>query len=197
MKNISKSISDYFNSYSWRMGMIYTIYSFFSRDIPRYFYNLWFFRKEIFNFRPYDYRYSLNLFGRSIERMANYIETDGYEVKEIRVKKVEKMRRVVELIKMIDKDDYLSLAENELGLEYVPKIKWVPLENGTYQMESECSEKEEEDNTKISKRSREMEELFWNELWDILKGNQKYEEFDSQKDWDEQFNGTNMRGWWN
>jgi hypothetical protein len=42
-----------------------------------------------------------------------------------------------------------------------------------------------------------MEELFWNELWDILKGNQKYEEFDSQKDWDEQFNGTNMRGWWN
>jgi hypothetical protein len=196
MKNILKSIRDYFNSYSWRMGMLYNTYSFFSKDIPRYFYNLWFFRKEIFNFRPYDYRYSLKLFGKSIERMANYIEINGSEVKENRLKKVEKMRRVVELINIINSDDYLGLAEDELGLEYVAKIKWVPLENGNYQMESKCSEKEEGDNSKISERSREMEELFWNELWDILKGNQKYEQFESQKDWHDKFNGTNMRGWW-
>jgi hypothetical protein len=196
MKNILKSIRDYFNSYSWRMGMIYTIYSFFSIDIPICFYNLWFFRKEIFNFRPYDYRYSLKLFGKSIERMANYIEINGSEVKESRLKKVEKMRRVVELINIINSDDYLGLAEDELGLEYVAKIKWVPIENGNYQMESKCSEKEEEDNSKISERSREMEELFWNELWDILKGTQKYEQFESRKDWRDKLNGTNMRGWW-
>jgi hypothetical protein len=56
--------------------------------------------------------------------------------------------------------------------------------------------KEESDhNSKVFKRAREIGEQEWNELFEILKG-QDYETFDKDVDWWRQFDGTGIRGWW-
>jgi hypothetical protein len=56
--------------------------------------------------------------------------------------------------------------------------------------------KEESDhNSKVFKRAREIEEQEWNELFELLKG-QNYKNFDKDVDWWQQFDGTGIRGWW-
>ena len=48
---------------------------------------------------------------------------------------------------------------------------------------------------KVFKRSREIEKETWDEIWEILKG-QDCSEFDKDIDWEKQFDGTGIRGWW-
>jgi hypothetical protein len=57
------------------------------------------------------------------------------------------------------------------------------------------TEEEQEFKDKYFERIRELEESEWNELWDILKG-QDYETFDKEKKFDEQLDGSGLRGWW-
>ena len=44
-------------------------------------------------------------------------------------------------------------------------------------------------------RAREIERQEWDELFTILKG-QDYTKFDKDVDWDEQFDGSGIKGWW-
>ena len=41
----------------------------------------------------------------------------------------------------------------------------------------------------------EIEKQEWNELFQILKG-QDYAKFNKKTDWNEQFDGTGLKGWW-
>lgn len=57
------------------------------------------------------------------------------------------------------------------------------------------NEEQKQFNRKFFKRVTELEEEEWVELWTIIKG-QDYSTFDKEKEFDDQFDGSGIRGWW-
>ena len=176
----------------------YKIYEFFRRDLPYFLENIWFFRKELYAFRSWDYSFNLDLFRRSLEKTVNTIEHYGNEVDESRIKKVEKMKRAIQLIKNVRSDEYISQAESELG-----KIK----NSDWLWTEREDTEEESIHNKKIFEMAREIEDSEWKELWSIIQGQdvkeyrklynaQSEEEKRERELWNEWFDGSGMKSWW-
>ncbi len=98
----------------------------------------------------------------------------------------------------IYEDRYFHIVEEELGRGYnTGNIKFIPYESilDHYEMIDYDSQEEREFHNKYFERVTELENQQWDELWEILKG-QDYDKFDKQKDWDDQFDGSGMRGWW-
>ena len=176
----------------------YKTYEFFRRDLPYFLENIWFFRKELFAFRSWDYSYNLDLFRRSLEKTVDTIENHGNEVDESRLKKVEKMKRTIQLIKNVRSDDYVKESEKELG-----KIK----NSDWLWTDREDTEEERDHNKKVFKRAREIEDFEWKELWSIIHGqdmNEFRKIYDSKTDeekkeesvWNDWFDGSGMKSWW-
>ncbi len=116
--------------------------------------NIWFFRKELYAFRSWDYSYNLDLFRRSLEKTVDTIEHYGHEVEESRMKKVEKMKRTIQLIKNVRSDEYVRNAEKESYDEEVDLdalLKELEMEEGKEEsdedddMEDEMKEAKKED----------------------------------------------------
>ena len=80
----------------------YKTYEVFRYKIPMFLENLWFFRKELWSFRSWDYSFNLKLFARSLEKTVNTLEFHGNEIESTRMKKVEKIKRVIYLINNSD-----------------------------------------------------------------------------------------------
>jgi len=160
--------------------------------------NIWYFRKPLYEFRWWDYHFTLTLLRYSIQNMVDGLERNGIEESVSKSKKIFAMRKAIELLKIIEEHEYLELAEKELGHEYVSKVKFVPAELGStsYSLVDVASPEEKAMNRKIHDRTNEIEKEVWEELWGIIKGNQDYSKFKKNQDWGEQFNGTDMRGWW-
>ena len=176
----------------------YKTYEFFRRDLPYFLENIWFFRKELYAFRSWDYSYNLDLFRRSLEKTVDTIENHGNEVDESRLKKVEKMKRTIQLIKNVRSDDYVKESEKELG-----KIK----NSDWLWTDREDTEEERDHNKKVFKRAREIEDFEWKELWSIIHGqdmNEFRKIYDSKTDeekkeesvWNDWFDGSGMKSWW-
>jgi len=174
----------------------YKTYNFFRRDLPYFLENIWFFRKQLWSFRSWDYSYNLQILGRSLEKTVNTIE-HGYEVDKTRLKKVEKMKRVIHLINRIKTENYIDQAELELG----------ELKNVGWFGETEDTPEEREHNKRVFDRSSEIERLEWNELWTILRGQdlQEYkkiceskslEEMHKNDVWGDWFDGSGINTWW-
>lgn len=168
---------------------------FFRNGLPNFFRNIWFFRKELYQFRSWDYSFNLDLFRRSLEKLLVRIE-HGYEVDSSRCKKVDKIKRVIMLINRFRQDNYVEIAEDELG----------KLQNSDW-FEQEDTEEEKQHNRKIFNRANDLKNSDWHEIWKILNGQDilEYRKFyDSHSDeekksknlWDEWFDGSDMRGWW-
>ena len=114
------------------------------------------------------------------------------------LKKVEKMNRVVEILKNIRESRYFDIVETELGRKYdTDNTRFVPFEGDSefYELVDYNNEEQKEFNRKFFKRVTELEEQEWIELWEIMKG-QDYDKFDKEKDFDDQFDGSGLRGWW-
>jgi biotin operon repressor len=139
----------------------YKTYEFFRRDLPYFLENIWFFRKELYKFRSWDYSYNLEMFRRSLEKTVNTIEFHGNEIDTSRLKKVEKIKRSIQLLNNIRTDDYINQAENELG-----KIK----NSDWLWTDKEDTEEEKTHNRKVFDRAREIEDSEWKELWSIIHG---------------------------
>ena len=77
------------------------------------------------------------------------------------------------------------------------KIEFVPLEENPdlFELVDYDTDEQREFNTRYYARVTELENQEWIELWEILKG-QDYDKFDKTQDWDNQFDGSGMRGWW-
>ena len=157
--------------------------------------NFWFFRKQLWEFRSWDYTFNLDLFRRSLEKTADTIEHYGQEVDISRLKKVDKINRVIFLLSQLSEDSFISMAEKELG----------ELKNSGWDRDD--TDEEIEHNSKVYARSREIEESSWNEIWDILRGQNRDEyrkmvdelspEEMKKKDlWNDWFDGSGIRGWW-
>jgi hypothetical protein len=182
---------------NFRYSRFYKYYSIFRYDIPRFFKNIWKFRKALYGHYWFDHHGTLMFLEIGITDMADKTEKYGIEIKHSRLKKVQKMRRAVELIKNYNEDRYTEFAEKELGpmTDYNLEFEPAPDHPGSYQMVEKRTEEEKEHDHKIIVRSREIGEEQWNELFEILKG-QDYSKFNNDIDFDEQFDGSGIRGWW-
>jgi hypothetical protein len=186
----------------------YKTYDFFRYQIPTFFKNVWFFRKELLEFKGWDYNYNLDLFKRSLEKTANEMEFYGHEVEITRKKKVKKIKRVIEILNNISEYSYITMAEKELGEIKNYDVFFEPtLKGELYQIKSNESEEDKNHNRLVYDRAHEIENEEWNELWRILEGqnhddyialyDKQTEESKREKNlWDDWFDGSGMKHWW-
>lgn len=146
----------------------YKIYETIRYNIPNFFKNLWFFRKEIYEYRKWDYHYSLLMLKRSLEGLEECIRTKGHEIDETRLPKIEKIQKTIQLINNITNQNHISIAEEIHG----------EIQGGLFNE----TEEEQKHNRMVFNYAHELEVKEWNELWSIIKGNDD--------------KGSDMRGWW-
>jgi hypothetical protein len=140
---------------------------------------------------------------------------DGMEVWESRGKKVAKMQRAIQILKNINDDNYIEMAEAELGeiihhpweFEEAEDTIDNPISGKNekfYKLVDKDTDEEREHNRKVYDRTHELEEQEWNELFEILKG-QNYKEYHdtlseeekkNPNNYNEWFDGSGLRGWW-
>jgi hypothetical protein len=176
----------------------YRIWETVRYDIPRFFKNIWMFRRSLWEFRWYSYGYPLNFMRESLEVMADKFEHRGNEVRIPRMKKVAKMKRAIEILERLDEYSYIEMAEKEVGDLYMNPIEFEPCEDrpGSYRLVDNDTPEEKEHNGKVYARAREIEEQEWRELWKIFKG-QDSSKFDpKKKDWEDWYDGSGMKHWW-
>ena len=174
------------------MTLRYKIWEFFRRGLPTFFKNIWKFRKELYSHDWWDYTFTLEILYRSLVIMEEGMSKKGTEVAETRNVKVKQIRRAIELLKHKLDDDYLERVEAELGpinyTNFLDEKNWKKLEGGNYELIDNDTPEEKKHGRKVFKTARKLEEKEWKELWTIIKGNK----FTS---WEE-FDGTDLRNWW-
>lgn len=176
---------------------VYKTYELFRYDLPRFFKNIWRFRTPLWNYYWFDHHGSLTFLEVGLTHMSDNIEKHGNEVEESRLKKVDAMRRVIQLIQNYNNDSYIDIAEKELGklVHHDWDFEPVPDNPEHFQLVDKDTPEEKEHNRKVFNRAREIGEQEWSELFVILKG-QDYTKFDKDLDWNKQFDGSGFRGWW-
>lgn len=191
-----------------RQRWYWKTWDFLRYDMPRFFRNLWIFRKDLYNYRWYSGQNAVLPFMKTaLNDMAAKIDERGIEVEHSKSKKIGKMLRAAYIMERFIEDDFLELAEKELGevICHGFDFELVPDKPGYSRMLNRETDEEKEHNSKVFARSGEIEDQMWAELWTILKG-QDYSDFDKIKGdakWKEQdelyknwFDGSGLRGWW-
>ena len=193
----------------WHQHPVYKVYEVFRYKIPRFFENLWFFRKALWNFRSWDYGFNLMIFQRSLEKTVGTIEYYGHEVDISRMKKVQKMKRVIELLGHVRSDSYIEMAEKELG--EIKHVDWefeeIPDKPGYSKLLDNENPDDVNHNREVYKRAEEIEAEEWKEIWKILEGQDHNEyvklmESASEEDkrktdlWYKWYDGSGMKHWW-
>jgi hypothetical protein len=183
----------------------YKTYETIRYKIPYFFKNIYKFRQVLWEHRWWDYRFTLTTLRTSLEIMEKGMH-DGMEVYESRSKKIEKMQRAIQILKNIEDGDYISMAEAELGEIVHHPWEFEDAEDspGFYQLVDKDTPEEKEHNRKVYERADELEAQEWNELWEILKGKnyKEYYETLSEKEkenpnnFNEWFDGSGLQGWW-
>jgi hypothetical protein len=175
----------------------YKTYDLFRRDIPRFTKNIWRFRKALWNHYWWDHHGTLMFLEIGLSHIANNTEKHGNEIDETRLKKVDAMYRAIQLIQNYNNDSYIDMAEKELGGLVLREWKFedVPNKPGFSQLVDNENEAEKKHNSEVFERAREIEKQEWDELFVILKG-QDYTKFDKDIDWNKQFDGSGLKGWW-
>jgi hypothetical protein len=176
-------------------------------DMPRFFKNVWLFRKDLYNYRWYGYNGVMGFMRTSLGDMAKNIDERGIEIDVPRKKKVAKMTQTQYLLERFMAEDFIELAEKELGeLPHRP-LEFEPCKDNPdyFTMVDNETEEEKVHRNSVYKRAREIEKEMWNQLWENLKG-QDYDKFkeapedvdhDKQYDfWQEQFDGSGLKNWW-
>ena len=169
----------------------------------RFIRNVWYFRSELSRFEWWDYTYTLDMFSRCLKSMSDNLEIRGIEIDEPRMKKVAKMRRAIEIIEHMRGIYHIEQAEKEMGELIINPIEWVPSEThpDSFEMIHHDTEEQRAHNKAVYNRAHALEEMEWNELWEIMRG-QNHDEYKklSKKNknfnWNDWFDGSGLRGWW-
>jgi len=176
------------------------LWDLFRYDIPRFFRNLWLFRKNLWNHTWYNGDGSvLPWVKTAVDDMAWRIEKYGHEVDESRLKKVAKMRRLSYLIEVCVNDWFIEEAEKELGFKYVYwpfEFEEVPGDDKVYQLKQNETPEDKENNSKLLNLSHKIQKEYWEEICSIIKGPDYDELRESAEDWDEKYDGSDLRAWW-
>jgi hypothetical protein len=189
----------------WYDTKLWKVWNFIRRGIPNFIGNIWRFRKELYSHQWWDYRYTLEMLRRSLIIMEKNLQKKGIEEPIGRTKKLNKIRRAIKLIDNRLDDNYIAQAELELGQLYLKPFDFEPTEDGLYRMVENETKEERAHNTKVFKLASVIDDKEWRELWNIFKG-QSHLDFkkhlktlpkeEQNSAWDEWFNGSDMRGWW-
>lgn len=126
--------------------------------IPSFVRNVWYFRKELNEYRTWDFHYSLMMFHRSIELLKESI-TNGYEVEDTRMPKVVAMQEVLHRLDRLMKEVHNDEARALYNLNYDewPPVKWPG---------SELIHK-------VYEKEVELENEDWDRIVEIFKDKQK------------------------
>jgi len=181
-------------------------WDFLRYDMPRFFRNLWMFRKDLYNYHWYSGQNAVLPFMKTaLTDMADKIDKRGWEVEHSKSKKLDKMRRAAYLMERFIEEDFIELAEKELGEVICHGFNFEPVPDkpGYSRMVDKETDEEKEHNSKVFARAREIEEQMWTELWTILQGQnhtqfQMFADKAENKDeaWNNWFDGSGLRGWW-
>jgi hypothetical protein len=193
----------FFNSFKKMMNRgrwYWKLWDLFRYDIPRFFHNLWLFRKNLWNHTWYNGDGSILPWVKTaVDDMCWRIEKNGREVEENRMKKVAKMKRLSYLIDACVNDNFIREAEKELGFELILH-DWVfkPVEGreDAVELVDMDTPEEKEINSKIFKRSHEIQKEYWEELMSIIKGPDYDKIRESEEDFDKLYDGSDIRAWW-
>ena len=189
----------------WHETKLWKVWAFIVRGIPNFFGNIWKFRKELYSHQWWDYRYTLEMLYRSLIIMEKELSVKGIENWPHREKKILKIRRAIQLLDNRLNDNYVEQAEKELGALHLKPMDWEPTENGNYKLIDNDTKEEREHNRRVFKLASTIDDKEWRELWNIFKGQsmldfKKYTKTLSKEEqetaWDNWFNGSDMRGWW-
>lgn len=194
----------------WQESRIYKVYDFFRRDISRFVKNVWRFRHALANHYWWDHHGTLMFMETGLAHMADNLEKHGNEVSESRLKKVAAINRAVTLIKNYNESNYIEMAEAELGeiIHHPWEFEEVPDKPGYSRLIDQDTPAERKHNCKVYARSHKIEEQEWKELFEILHGqnNNEYSRLykkakkegmaDDKDLWNNWFNGTGLKGWW-
>ena len=170
-------------------------------DFPKGVYNIFYFWRVVWNFRPWDHHGQLSFWERSLPRLRDSID-NGYEVDTSKDKKVYQMNELIDIVGRINEDYYIKYAEEILGYE-------VDTSYGIFGNKPEDEETQfvKDRNREIFNLSHELEEQDWENFYIILKGqdikeykkihdalsDEEKREEDHYYKW---FDGTGIRGWW-
>jgi hypothetical protein len=191
----------------WYDTKLWKVWDLIRRGIPNFFKNIYLFRRELYNHQWYDYRYTLEMLYRSLNIMVDKLEKDGIEEDISRGKKVAKIKRAIQILKNINNDNYISMAEAELGELVMNDWEFEDAGNGCRKLVDKDTDDVKLHNRKVFDRTNILEEQEWKELWKIFEGQdmEVYRRFektltddqkrktDSYKQW---LDGSDMRGWW-
>ena len=142
------------------------------------------FRKELAEHSSWDYHFTLMMMKKSLIILKDGL-INGNEVYEHRRLKIEKINRVIQIIENTEMSNHILMAESELG-----ELKYA---NGIFNE----TPIERHHNRNVFKRSSEIEKEEWNELWEILKGKDNSPFISGKITYEDWFDGSDMRTWWN
>jgi len=135
------------------------------KNLRRFFWVIW-------KYRGWDYTYNLLLLKRGLEV---YLTFPNYEVDKGRIPKENDIKRVIQIIENLYKSPYLSFAEKELGEIVFGGMDFKELKEKDdkgeklYEWVDGRTKKEKKHSDKVFKRSEELEQNEWNELFDTMK----------------------------
>lgn len=172
----------------WQESRPYKFYSLFRHKIPEFLKNVWRFRRELWSHRWWDYRFTLEILKRSLEIQYLGMKTKGYEERVSLEKKLVAMARAIEILDNQIKEDYLSIVEEKYGKLSDREWKFEETEDGNYVLVDDETDEEKKHNSMLFKKSWDLKEAEWKELWKIIQG-KKWKDY---KDYD----GSDLRGWW-
>ena len=190
----------------WYDSKLFKIWDTITRGIPRFITNVYKFRKELYDHAWWDYRYTLEMLHRSLVIMESKMH-DGIEIRETRDKKIAKMQRAIQLLKSKIDDDYTNRAQKVLGEINFRPFEFEKMEDGNYRMIDNDTVPEKKHMSKVFAYARKIEEAEWKELWQIFEG-QDYKDYrkitkkltpkemQDMNVWNDWFDGSDMRGWW-
>ena len=202
--SVLEKIVDFF----WYTCKLWKVKDALTIGIPNFFKNIYRFRRELYSHQWWDYHFTLQMLHRSLSIMVDKLETDGIEIDSHRLKKVAKIRRAIQIIKSKLDGDYIGRAESELGEISSRPMGFEKIEDSnSYRLINEYTPEEKKHMDKVYARSKQLEEQEWKELWKIFEGqdNNEYskilkkltpEECTKRDVWNEWFDGSGMRGWW-
>jgi hypothetical protein len=178
------------------------IWDFFRWDLPRFFRNVWKFRKELTQFGGWDWHHTLSMTKKCLVIQEDSMSKNSNEVPETLNLKLYYIRRSIYLIDSILEDKFTEMAEERLGLKTIFKdfvLEDVEGSDSKRIVWEEESEEEREINKKIFFESSKIEKEVWSELFDILKGDiypiDIYTKFKDEP-YEKIHNGKGLNNWW-
>lgn len=133
--------------------------------------NIFKYFKIIWNLRHWDFVRTFDFQIQYLKELSENIE-NSYELSEYKVAKLTDIRRCIELMENIKRDDYSIrcgyIQPDNFWFEPTPRTEQLPKDQRTYIMKSDAIQTDKELRV-IFNKANKLAKAEWNELWDTIK----------------------------